>query len=364
VELLPELAAALFNVGEPALAEALLAEARDAAGELGLPGLEWRARLKQLHAEGVSSRVSWGEIGELAEEAISVFRELGDDAGQAAGWRTRADAYNAQGRLSAALEANNRALAHARGRDRELALARIIRNLPWGPMHVDEAIQRSEQILAGAEGRLLEATSFASLASLRAMQGRLEEARSLIVGAREIYRELGVEPLADLAAFDSAFVETLAGDFPSAERELRSGLEFSRRRNESNTLSLAMALLAQVLCEMDRYAEAEELTRDSEEAAATPDVWSQIPWRSARAKALAHRGETDKAEAFAREAVKLAARTDVLNMHGDALFDLGRVLRLSARSAEAAEVIDDAARLYHRKGNVVSEARAAAVRAP
>jgi hypothetical protein len=50
-------------------------------------------------------------------------------------------------------------------------------------------------------------------------------------------------------------------------------------------------------------------------------------------------------------------------MYGDALFDLGRVLRSSARSAEAAEVIDDAARLYHRKGNVVSEERAAAIRA-
>ena len=353
LELLPELAAALFNVGEPAQAEALLAEAVEAAGELGLPALEWRARLKQLHVEGLSSRATWGQIGEQAEEAVSVFRKLGDDAGQAAAWRTRADAYNAQGKLTAALEANTRALAHARGRDRQLALARILRNVPWGPIHVDEAIRRCDQVLAGAEGRLLEATSFASVASLRAMQGRLDEARRLIAGAKAIYHDLGVDPLADLAAFDSAFVETLAGDFVSAERELRFGLEFSQRRNEWNTFSLATALLAHVLCEVGRYAEAEELTRKSEQAAAT-DVWSQIPWRSARAKILAHRGEIDEAEAFAREAVMLAAQTDVLNLHGDALLDLGRVLRLSARTAEAAEVVDSAARLYQQKGNVVS----------
>ena len=357
LELLPELAAALFNVGEPAHGEAVLAEALEAAAELGLPALEWRARLKQLHAAGLSSRATWGEIGELAEEAISVFRELGDDAGQAAAWRTRADAFNAHGQLSAALEANTRALGHSRGRDRQLALARIIRNVPWGPIHVDEAIRRCEQILVGADGRLIEATSLASLASLRAMQGRLDEARRLIMGAKAIYHDLGVDPLADLAAFDSAFVETLAGDFASAERELRFGLDFSQRRNEWNTFSLATALLAHVLCEMGRYEEAEELTRKSEQAAAT-DVWSQIPWRTARAKVLAHRGEIDEAEALAREAVMLAAQTDVLNLHGDALLDLGRVLRLSARTAEAAEVTDSAARLYDQKGNVVAARKA------
>ncbi|MFL5932199.1 MAG: BTAD domain-containing putative transcriptional regulator [Gaiellaceae bacterium] len=360
LDVLPELAAALFNVGEPAQAEALLAEALEAARELGRPALEWRARLKQLHVEGLSSRATWSQIGEQAEEAVSVFRKLGDDAGQAAAWRTRADAYNAQGKLSAALEANTRALARARGRDRQLALARIIRNVPWGPIHVDEAIRRCEQVLAGAEGRLLEATSFASLASLRAMQGRLDEARRLIAGAKAIYHDLGVDPLADLTAFDSAFVEALAGDFVSAERELRFGLEFSQRRNEWNTFSLATALLAHVLCELGRYAEAEELTRKSEHAAAT-DVWSQIPWRSARAKVLAHGGEIDESEGFAREAVMLAAQTDVLNLHGDALLDLGRVLRVSARTAEAAEVVDSAGRLYHQKGNVVSARNAEAI---
>jgi len=49
-----------------------------------------------------------------------------------------------------------------------------------------------------------------------------------------------------------------------------------------------------------------------------------------------------------------AGETDLLNIHRDALLDLAEVLRLARHAGEASEVADHAARLYRKKGNVVS----------
>jgi hypothetical protein len=54
--------------------------------------------------------------------------------------------------------------------------------------------------------------------------------------------------------------------------------------------------------------------------------------------------------------VALAERTDLVNLHGDALLDLAAVLDADGRPAEAAEAGADALRLYEGKGNVVSAA--------
>jgi hypothetical protein len=45
-------------------------------------------------------------------------------------------------------------------------------------------------------------------------------------------------------------------------------------------------------------------------------------------------------------------------MRADALVDLAEVLRLVGRKDEPKDVLEDALRLYERKGNVVSAARA------
>jgi hypothetical protein len=65
-----------------------------------------------------------------------------------------------------------------------------------------------------------------------------------------------------------------------------------------------------------RSREALELTRESESLAGEDDITAQIPWREARARILARRGEMADAEKFAREAVAIAERTDWLNMQG------------------------------------------------
>ena len=117
-------------------------------------------------------------------------------------------------------------------------------------------------------------------------------------------------------------------------------------------------MLARALCAQGRYAEAEAFTRASEEAARPNDVFANVTWRSVRATVLGRQGKLQAAEAQAREAVGFAAQSDFLDAHGDALVDLAEVLRLMRRPQEARGALEEAARLYEQKENVVSAARA------
>ena len=73
--------------------------------------------------------------------------------------------------------------------------------------------------------------------------------------------------------------------------------------------------------------------------------------RQVRGKVLARRGEHDEAERLAREAVALAAETDMLNAHAGALIDLAEVHALAGQDARAA--LERALALYEHKGNLV-----------
>jgi tetratricopeptide (TPR) repeat protein len=76
---------------------------------------------------------------------------------------------------------------------------------------------------------------------------------------------------------------------------------------------------------------------------------------------VAARGDFDESLRLAREAVAIVGQTDWLNVHGDALLDLAEVLRLAGRHQEATPVVEEAVRLYERKGNVVSSGKARVV---
>ena len=96
----------------------------------------------------------------------------------------------------------------------------------------------------------------------------------------------------------------------------------------------------------------------SERTAAAEDLPTQVKWRGVRAKLLGFQGRTPEAAELAREAVRLAAPTDMLTMRADALRDLAEVLGLRGPSAEADAAARDALALYERKEDRVSAARA------
>ena len=153
-----------------------------------------------------------------------------------------------------------------------------------------------------------------------------------------------------MSAQEAFYVEMLAGDLEAAERIAREAYVRLEQMGERSYLSSAAALLAHALSERGELDEAERFSRVSEDAAAVDDVFSQVLWRSGRAKICARRGDLAEAEALAREAVAVAETTDLLNTRGDTLADLGEVLALAGRPGEAAAVYDQAAELFRAQG--------------
>jgi ATP/maltotriose-dependent transcriptional regulator MalT len=119
--------------------------------------------------------------------------------------------------------------------------------------------------------------------------------------------------------------------------------------------------LAQVVYTLGRYDEADELSRESERLAQSDDVQTQVLWRGVRAKVFARRGCAPEAERLAREAVALAAQTELPLVQAGALTDLAEVLELAGRPLEGASQLEDAREIYVRKGDRVSSERTRAL---
>jgi class 3 adenylate cyclase/tetratricopeptide (TPR) repeat protein len=300
------------------------------------------------------------ELIGVAEHAIAVFDEFGDELGLARAWRLVAQAHYLARHGGPSAEASERALEHGRLAGDLLELREIVEwfcvAMMLGPMPALDVVTRCEALLADARrDPILEPTVLGVLANAQAMQGRIEKAEELVARWRVAVAELGDSIW--LFAIHLGFI-WLADDPVAAERELRPGYEALKRIGEKSHFSSVSGLLARAVCAQGRYDEADRISRESEEAARPNDIHAHILWRTARAQALAERGELETAEKLAREAVAFAAESDFLDSHGDALLELAEVMRLTGRPKEAVGVVREAERLFTLKGNVVSAARA------
>jgi ATP/maltotriose-dependent transcriptional regulator MalT len=215
--------------------------------------------------------------------------------------------------------------------------------------------RRCKELLSssgGIPGR--EPAALRALASVRAMEGRFDEARELAEQARAVLEEFGFRLRSSWVSETLGAIEMLAGDPVAAEKALRAGFDAAVELGEQGFQATVAALLAHALVEQSRLEEANRFTTLSEASAAQDDVASQVLWRSARARFLAGSGAPSEAESLAREAVALVERTDDVNMHADTLVDLAVVLAAGGRAEEAAEVLDRSIDLYKVKGNVVA----------
>ncbi len=356
IELVLDLSDALYFAGRLAEAEALVGEAAARAAAQG----DRRAELLALLDRAVT-RFAQGsghaELRALAEEAIPVFEEAGDERGLMRAWSAIGHVELGKCRFGASNEALERALVHARRAGGEEFQSQTILGLLGGghfngPTPVEEALRWYETRGATAHH------SIASRARLEAMRGRFEQARSLDRQALARAEELGDRVAIAAGGAHGHFIETLAGDAAAAERRARRGCELLGQVGGSGWLSTQAGYLAQALCALGRYDEAEKWSRRSEELGASDDVITQMLWRQARAKVLARRRELGEGERLAREAVALAEQTDMLSAHGDALMDLAEVLALAGKDPRAE--LEQALALYERKGNLVMADRARA----
>ena len=116
--------------------------------------------------------------------------------------------------------------------------------------------------------------------------------------------------------FERRDVELLAGDLAVAEEWLRKARTRVYRLQEWWGLGFELdASLASVLCEQERFEEAERLTEVLPVGAADW-VAPHVLWRGARARALTRRARPDEAVALAAEAVAMASSSGTNRTRG------------------------------------------------
>jgi predicted ATPase/class 3 adenylate cyclase len=356
--LLPDLGEALSEAGELERAEAILDEAVGLAERAGDRGARAQAIIiRYLVMESTDPKRRSTAITEV-RQLIRELEILGDDLGLSRGHRLIADIHWTHSRYAAAEEEFELALEHARragaAAEEAFLLGQYTGTGLYGPAPASEVAQRCERILAQSAGiGVVEARALRGLASIRAMEGRFDEARLLAARARDLLDELGLRLREAFIIETFGYIETLAGEHEAAEVHLRAGYDALVRMGERGHQATMAAELAHTLVVLGKLDEAEELATVSEDIGAEDDLATQVMWRGARARALAARGRTAEAALLARESVALAEETDDLNMRADTLVDLGEVLRTAGEGPPASDAFARARELYEAKGNVV-----------
>jgi class 3 adenylate cyclase/tetratricopeptide (TPR) repeat protein len=367
LDLLVDLGAALFPLGEGPKALAVLDEALEAMRAAGEPVLEWRARLERNYVLGQlePDAIPVEEDLRTAERAILALERLGDHRGLGRAWQAVTQDRFWLGKNESALEASERALEYARragDRQGEIWALRLRSKALWsGPTPAAEAAQSCEEMLAAAESEEFAATALEHLGGLRAMQGQFEEARRLVDRSLAIYEELGFtfRLAVSLGAY-SATVHALSGDVAAAEHELRNAVELLESIGEKGARSTLTAFLAGTLYALGRYSEAEWQADLSEQLAGIDDRETHTQLASVRAKILARQGDLESAKSTSDKAIRMAEPTDDLNTRGHLWMDKAEVLRLAGDPEGAASCLERAIDLFDRKGNVVMAGRARA----
>jgi class 3 adenylate cyclase/tetratricopeptide (TPR) repeat protein len=348
-------------------ADVVLTEAIDAARAAGDRRSEARAGVRRVFVRLLlDTQMSQEDSLREVERYAEVFEEAGDDDGLSEAHTLIGTILFWQGKAAVSEESLARAIEHARrAGDRRRGAA----GLRWlamvtseGPTPTGEGIRRLESILEqGGRDREVEIAVCRARATLEAMAGRFPQARGFVARARSIAGELGDQVAVAAALKESGFVEMLADEPATAERELRSSYEIFERISDIGHLSSTAPMLGDAVYALGRYDEALRISEFAEGINIEGDMDANVRWRQLRAKALAQLGRHDEAEALALEAVELVAATDYLDLHAQTVMALAEVHRLSGKTSEAADAARDALELYRRKENVVGERHASAL---
>ena len=358
-----ELAVALRTSGDIASAERALQQVIETTAGQDRR-LELRARIELagirllVDAEGEPAAFL-----ELAADATPLFEELGDERSLARTWlRAGYVLGGVFGNNTARADAAARALDHYRrsGWSASACLGELGTALYYGPTPVADAIRRCAELLEEAvTDRACEANLLVFTGGLHSMLGRFEEARELVARARETFEEIGMaSPVANLCGAIGGAIEMDAADYRAAEAILRESCSSLEAMHEHALLSSRAAELAEALCALGLFDEAGRWASVSKQHTAADDLDAQTARRAAEAEIKAGKGELDGAEELAREAVALARETDMLNRRGRVSLVLATVLRHQGRMDETLASMEEALRLYERKGNIVGAGKA------
>jgi ketosteroid isomerase-like protein len=296
------------------------------------------------------------EVDARLQSAIDEFGRRNDPAGLAKAHRVRAGARARLGRIGDCEADLFEALIAARrsGDHRQItaALGAAPGAALWGPSPVPKAggrcldVVRMQRMTTAAPS--LEATSLRCLAVLEMLRGRPDKARAMLADARQVVADLGLRHGLMETELFAGIIESMGGDLVAAEPHFRTALEGLDALGVGADAGQAAALLARSVLAQGRLDQADRYATESEHLAGR-NLKTAIAWRAVRAEILAAQGRHAEASAMARDAVAVAAGTDLVLDHAEACLALSRVLDAAgdAKGAKAARA--DAEALYAAK---------------
>jgi class 3 adenylate cyclase/tetratricopeptide (TPR) repeat protein len=350
----------LFFRGQVQPAYEAAGELGERAAALGDRTVERTAAIERAKFGGyVDPEGSAERLERLVDEALPELERAGNQVALYLAYYGRGSALHMLGRMDQGREAMDRAADIAEG----LGLPHL---QAWvqpyrvaarfhGTTPIGEVLAwMKEQEAAGLSSSGLQVNRGLALAML----GRFDEARALAKELQEELEERGSSvALALLLAMMAPETERLAGN-PAAALEINTrGCQMFEDAGERSWLSSALGIQGQALYELGELDAAFDAAAHGLELGASDDAYTQILTRGVQAKVLARRGSFEEAEKLAREGCKLADATDMSCSRGGAYEDLGHVLYLAGKTAEAGAAIEHAVEIYEAKGAVAMSER-------
>jgi predicted ATPase/class 3 adenylate cyclase len=295
------------------------------------------------------------------ESALTELQALGDDAGivQATLSLARMEFYEGQCERSTAI--TNRLLERAPTlpySDRRRIATNLGVGSYFGPATVEDALRTHELALTLVEDSLVaRGLMINARAALLAMQGRAEEWEAEADRADRLFDELDAPMLRANLYQPRGEAARFLGYTERAEQIFRWCVELWDDLGETGFNSTVSALLAQALCDLERFDEAEGYVERSRSLSAEDDFASQAAWRMAMARVLSHRGEHAPALALADEAVAINGATDYLAWQAESDEVRGMVLAAAGRTDEAHAAFEASIERFERKGVVPAVGR-------
>jgi tetratricopeptide (TPR) repeat protein len=288
------------------------------------------------------------------ERAVHRFEEAGDEASLARALADLATIHWVEGNAGAMLEAAERALVHARSSGSRRATAEaaplIAFALHRGRVPLDEALRRLDETRTELrDDRLAQALLLLDEAVMLAAVGRSGDARAAADSARETFADLGQRRWLEMSKTIQAEIARREGLPDRAEGLLRSVHHFFRDQGDANNALQIAAALADVLCDMGRFEEADLLAAEVARDAPPDDLEVQVAWRSVRARTRTGSGDPAGAVPLAEEAAAIADSTDFVLLQAEAHQTLAEALLAAGRTDEATRSLAAAIERYEAK---------------
>ena len=274
-------------------------------------------------------------------------------------------AWNAWGRVRCAetAEACERALACLaragleRGRVADSIRVRLVTTYVFSPIHVDEAIARTEALIAEGTAEVALAWARVALGNLCAMRAEFDKARELVAGARQSYRDAGMLVVAGALAMHESRVEWKAGNLAAAERTLEEGLAQLEEIGDRGFHGTVALMLAELRYVRGRYDDARALCASARTTTEPSDLFNFVLLDSIEGCLLAREGRLEEALRQCHRAIEHTDGMDGVEARAASRRYLAEALFLAGQTDEARTVAVEAIAIREAKGDTTGAAR-------